>query len=149
VKHPPKENKMKKSMRFFLLIFASISSSIVALDTNDNQAIHHIIENFANTWNDHEGQGFADYYTQDAYFVNIFGMTFVGKQEIEERHTKILESILKGSTFEVTDIKFREAKPDVVIALVYWKVSNIQKPGNETLKGIFTHVILKNQENWE
>lgn len=144
---------MKKYMIFFLLVIVTMSSSIFALDTNDHKTINQIIENFTNAWNDHGGQGSADYYAQDADFVNIFGMAFAGKQEIEERHLKIHESFLKGSIFEVTDLKLREAKPGVVIAHVYWKVSNIQKPGKdplkETMKGIFTHVILKSQDKWE
>lgn len=57
--------------------------------------------------------------------MNIFGAAFVGKQEIESRHIKIHETFLKGSLFEVIDLKLREAKPDVVIAHVYWKVTNI------------------------
>lgn len=148
-----RKHSMKKRISFFLLIIASISSSIFALDTSDHKAINQIIEHFTDAWNYHAGQGSADYYCQDADFVNIFGMAFAGKQEIEERHIKIHESFLKGSIFEVTDLRLREAKSDVVIGHVYWKVSNIQKPGkdplNEIMKGVFTHVFLKNQDKWE
>lgn len=140
---------MKKCMNFFLLIILTMSAPIFALDTNDHNAINQIIEHFTNAWNDHTGQGSADFYTQDADFVNIFGMAFAGQQEIEERHIKIHESFLKGSIFEVTDLRLREAKPGVVIAHVYWNVSNIQRPGNGTMKGIFTHVLLKDQDKWE
>lgn len=137
----------------FLLILASFNAPIFALDTNDHKTINQIIEHFTNAWNDHAGQGSADYYSQDADFVNIYGKAFAGKLEIEERHIKIHELFLKRSTFEVTDLRLREAKPGVVIAHVYWKVSHIQKPGkdplNETMKGIFTHVLLKNQDTWE
>lgn len=140
-------------MSFFLLIIASFSSSIFALDPNDHKTINQIIEHFTNAWNDHAGQGSADYYSEDADFINVFGMAFAGKQEIEERHIKIHESFLKGSFFEVTDLRLREAKPGIVIAHVYWNVSNIQKPGKDshygTMKGIFTHVLLKNQDKWE
>lgn len=135
------------------MIIASTCSSLSALDTNDHKTINQIVEHFTNAWNEYAGQGSGDYYSQDADFVNIFGMAFAGKQEIEERHVQILESFLKGSIFEVTNLRFREAKPGVVIAHVYWKVSNIQKPGkdlhNEMMKGIFTHVFLKNQDKWE
>lgn len=69
--------------------------------------------------------------------------------QIETRHVKIHETFLKGSIFEVVDTKVREAKPEVVIAQVYWKVTNIQKPGAETMKGIFTHTFVKNNNLWE
>lgn len=139
--------------KLFLLIVLSFNCSGFSLDADDHKTIHHIIDHFTHAWNDHEGQGSGDHYAQDADFVNIFGMVFSGKQEIEMRHVKIHEAFLKGSTFEVTDLKLREAKPDVVIAHVQWKVSNIQKPGQdsgtETMKGVFTHVFLKNQDIWE
>ena len=104
---------------------------------------------FTGAWNHSEGKGSGDYYAQDADFVNIFGTAFSGKQEIEARHVKIHETFLKGSIFEVVETKIREAKPEVVIAQVYWNVTNIQKPGGETMKGIFTHTFVKNNSSWE
>lgn len=64
---------MKKCISLLFLTIASISSSIFAFDTNDHKTINQIVEHFTNTWNDHAGQGSADYYSQDADFVNIFG----------------------------------------------------------------------------
>ena len=81
--------------------------------------------------------------------MNIFGTAFSGKQEIEIRHVKIHEAFLRDSIFEVLDKKVREAKADVVISHVYWKVTNIQKPGPETMKGIFSHTFIKNNGIWE
>lgn len=143
---------MKKYLGFCFLIIFSATSSMFALDTTDYKTINEMIEHITDAWNIHQGYGFADDYAQDADFVNIFGTAFSGKHEIEIRHIKILETFLKGSFFEVTDLKLREATPEVVIAHVYWKVSNIRKPGKdslETMKGIFTHVFLKNHDRWE
>ena len=139
---------MKKYLNFCLFFVLSFTS-LFSLDTNDRNEIDKIIEHFAHVWNDCEGKGSADYYAQDADFVNIFGMAFSGKEEIETRHVKIHETFLKGSIFEVIGTKVREAKPEVILAQVYWKVSNIQKTGAETMKGIFTHVIVKNDGIWE
>lgn len=144
---------MKKYLTFFLLSILTTPFSMFALDANDHHDIKQIIEHFTNAWNYNGGQGSADYYAEDADFVNIFGTVFSGKQEIETRHIKIHETFLKGSLFEVIDLKLREAKPHVVIAHVYWEVSNVQKPGkdslNETMRGVFTHVFLKNHGSWE
>jgi uncharacterized protein (TIGR02246 family) len=140
---------MKKYMSIYFLIAFSITSSVSAIDATDNKMINEIIEHFTIAWNYHEGHGSADYYAEDADFVNIFGMAFAGKQEIETRHVKIHEAFLKGYTFEVVNLRLREAAPDLVIAHVYWKVSNAQKPEESPMKGIFTHVILKKQDKWE
>lgn len=142
---------MKKFLSLFLLLV--FSASAFALNPEENKEINQIIEHFTNAWNHHEGHGSADDYTQDADFVNIYGMVFSGKEEIEARHIEIHQAFLKGSIFEVIDSKFREVMPNVVIALVYWKVSNVQKPGKESphnaMKGVFTHVLLKSQNRWE
>lgn len=59
---------------------------------------------------------------------------------------------MKGSTFEVTDQQLREVKPGLVIAHVWWKVTNIPPSDKSmfrsTLDGIFTHVFVKHSENW-
>lgn len=139
---------MKKYFNFSLFFIVSFTS-LFSLETADRNAIDKIVEHFTHAWNDCEGKGSGEYYAQDADFVNIFGAAFSGKQEIEARHVKIHEAFLKGSLFEVIETKVREAKPEVVIAQVYWKVTNIQKPEAETMKGIFTHTFVKNNGTWE
>ena len=78
---------------------------------------------------------------QSSIFILLYVIQFTANS-FRSNIVLIHESFLKGSIFEVTDLRFREATPGVVIAHVYWKVSNIQKPGknplNEIMKGIFT-----------
>lgn len=123
------------------------------LDLRDHHAIHQIIERMSEAWNEHHGYGFADDYALDASFVNIFGMVLLGKEEIETRHINILATFLKGSRFEAIDVQLRAIKPGVVIVHVFWEVTNIQNPEKEllggTLRGIFTHVLVKNNDKWE
>lgn len=139
-----------KQICFSFLALISLTSTCFALNQEDHKAINQVIEHFTDVWNHRAGHGTADFYGQDADFVNIFGMAFAGKEEIERRHLKIHETILKGSTFEVINIRLREAKPDVVIAHVYWKVTNPGKDNtNQVMNGIFTHVFLKTQDKWE
>ncbi len=111
---------MKKLFYSFLI---SMSASLLALDSKDNLEIQHIVDHFTHVWNDCDGHGSADFYSQEADFVNIFGMAFSGKEEIESRHVAIHETFLKNSIFEVLHLKIREAKPDVAIVHVNWKVS--------------------------
>jgi uncharacterized protein (TIGR02246 family) len=136
---------------FFLLSVLSMSSSMFGLEESDSQAINRAIEHFTDVWNGHSGYGSADYYAEDADFVNIFGMFFSGKEEIESRHREIHKSFLKGSHFEVIRSWIREVKPDTVIAHVVWKVSKIKvnDPLKSTMNGIFTHVFIKNEDKWE
>ncbi len=139
---------MKKYFKLSLFFILSFNS-LVALDDNERNEIDKIINHLTHAWNDCEGKGFGDYYSEDADFVNIFGTAFSGKQEIEIRHVKILETFLRGSRFEVIDTKVREAKSEVVISQVFWKVTNISSPRAESMKGIFTHTFIKSNGIWE
>lgn len=139
--------------KYLLLPLVLLSSALFSLEPNDNHEIVQIIYGLENSWNQNSGHGFADYYTQDADFVNVLGMVFHSREEIEERHVKILETILKGSKYETLAYSIREVKPDVVVAHVHWQVSNIPKPirapFKETIKGVFTHVLVKTNDHWE
>lgn len=143
---------MRMSANCLLFLSLLFASSIFALDTGDLDSIHKIVGHFTNAWNQHEGRGSADYYAEDADFVNIFGAAFSGKKEIESRHIKIHETFLKGTVFEVTNLKIREVKPGIAMVQAYWIVNGIQKPGaqaKESMKGVFTHAFIKNNDHWE
>lgn len=136
------------------LCFLLISSSLSALEQADRQSIQNIIQGYTDSWNQRDCKGFGDGFADDADFVNIFGMHFKGKADIEKRHIQIMQNFLKGSTLEILQTQMREAQPGVVIALVRWRCqgfrnprSDLSKPG-ETREGIFTQVFIQNGNNW-
>jgi uncharacterized protein (TIGR02246 family) len=136
------------------MMMALTSIELFALDARDRQDIEDIVNHFADAWNNNQGNGIADDYAQDADFVNIAGMAFSGKQEIQQVHNQFHKTSAKGSNFQITNLKIREVKPDVAIVHVNWTLSNIQTPGQQranpgTMKGIFTHVLVKNNGKWE
>ncbi len=69
-----------KSCFLFVLMNIALSSAI-ALEPTDRSAIEKIIQDYTTSWNFQEGKGFADGFTEDADFVNIFGMIFSGKSD--------------------------------------------------------------------
>ena len=142
---------MKKILSTVLTLLIWTNSA-VALDISDTEAINRIIQHFSYVWNNQNGHGIADNYAQDATFVSHIGMFVTGRDEIEIKH-QLLQNLLIGSIFEVSDMHLREIQPGVVIAHVFWNVSNIQGQGkayfSENMKGIFTHVFLKKDEKWE
>jgi uncharacterized protein (TIGR02246 family) len=146
------ENFQKKWILALLCVF-SIHSAF-ALQDADQQAIQDVISGYTDAWNLNEGIGFADGFTEDADFVNIYGMHFSGKDEIESRHQQILQTFLKGTTLEIISTELREVNPDLVIALVRWRVTGF---GNsfakmvgveQILEGIFTQVFINTGDQW-
>ncbi len=119
-----------------------------ALEKTDHEAIEKIIADYTQSWNEKGCKGFADGFVQDADFVNIFGMKFSGKEEIEARHISILQTFLKDSKMEILKTNLREAQKGVVIATIYWRVEGFKKP-DAIQDGIFTQVFIQQGENWK
>lgn len=140
---------------FFVIVFLVSVNSVFSLEKSDRNEIQEVIKNYTDSWNLRGGKGFGDGYTQDADFVNIFGMVFSGKAEIEERHIQILRTFLEGSNLEIVDSQLREAQPGLVIALVRWKLTGYRAPGStanktpEGREGIYTHVFIKSDKKWK
>lgn len=129
---------------------------LYSLSQQDHAAVQTIINHQFETWNHSACVGFADGYTEDADFVNIFGMHLKGKAEVEDRHQKILQTLYKDSFFEPLDIKLREVNPGLVIGIVKWRLHGFRsrdpktwdKPG-EVREGVFTHVFVKLENEWK
>lgn len=138
-------------MKFFLAGLLA-ASSLFALEPNDENQIHQIIENYTDSWNNRGGVGFGDGFSSDADFVNIFGMKFTGRAEIEKRHIDIIQGIFKDSVFTVEKTHFREVQPGLVVANVYWALDGFRFPNSEhkeVREGVFTHIFILNNGKWE
>jgi uncharacterized protein (TIGR02246 family) len=141
------------------LLMATIAYSLnsaFALEPSEVTAIQEIIHAYTDSWNQRDCQGFGDHFTEDADWVNVFGMLFSGRAEIEDRHVKIMQSFQKGSKLEILDTKLREVQPGLVIGLIHWRLhqgfastdSEITKP-KETREGHFMQVFINSDKKWE
>lgn len=129
-------------------------SSAFALEPADQAEIEKIILGYTDAWNHHEGKGFGDGFAENADFVNIFGMHFNGRAEIEDRHLKILQTFLKGSVLKILNVQLREVHPGLIVAIVPWSVDGFKNPKNpsqppQTREGIFTQIFVQSHNKWE
>jgi uncharacterized protein (TIGR02246 family) len=138
---------------FALFIFCFCSLS--ALEERDLKEIQDVIKGYTESWNQKAGKGFGDNFTDNADFVNIFGMIFSGKEEVELRHVQILNGFLKGSTMEILNSQVREVQPGVVVAHVRWKVAGFRTPQmaadapSQIREGVFSHLFVKEDKKWK
>jgi len=128
---------------------------VFSLEQNDRSSIERIIQDYTDSWNLRGCVGFGDHYSDSADFVNIYGMKFTGKAEIENRHTIILKSFLKGSKLETVNTLMREVQPGLVVATVFWRCHGFRNPASdlnsigEIREGVFTHILIRMNEKWE
>jgi len=138
-------------LKIFPLLFTLLTfQTIEALDQKSEESIKEIIQNYIDCWNNHSGRGFADHFSENADFINIFGMHLHGKVAIQKWHDEILNTFLKGSTFTLTELKLREVQPGLVLAFVRWEVEGIcSGEGREVVNGIFSHVFIHHEDSWK
>jgi uncharacterized protein (TIGR02246 family) len=83
---------------------------------------------FADAWNAHDMHAFADLFEEDARFVNVVGMFWKSRTEIEAAHRATHETIFRNSHFEI-DSTERHALGDGCVALhARWRLSGLPGP---------------------
>ncbi|MBM7113974.1 SgcJ/EcaC family oxidoreductase [Archangium primigenium] len=68
----------------------------------DELSIRQMVAAQTEAWNRQDAAAWTADFVADADFVNIVGTPFAGRQQIEERHAAIFNSLFKGSHAEVT-----------------------------------------------
>lgn len=79
-------------------------------------AIRKALEQQAQAWNQHDAKAWSASFADDADFVNILGMLFQGRQEIERRHADLFGSIFARSQVVVTTRKVRPIGKTAAVA---------------------------------
>lgn len=72
---------MLRNWFFTFIILGSSFGSLSALEKEEDDAIRNVVSSYIESWNEKGCVGFADGYTEDADFVNIFGMVFPGMRK--------------------------------------------------------------------
>ncbi len=71
----------------------------------DEAAVRGLVAKQAEAWNRHDAHAWAEVFTPDAEFVNIVGMLFEGREQIEQRHAQLFATIFSRSRVVVTTRK--------------------------------------------
>lgn len=106
---------------------------------------------FADAWNRHDMNAFAELMAEDAEFVNIFGAWMHGREEIRRRHVQIHETVFRTSTLAATRVETRFVAPDVAIVQWAWQVTSVLTRDGQPapdLHGILTHVVRRHGDRF-
>jgi uncharacterized protein (TIGR02246 family) len=122
----------------------------VAARSNEDK-VRAIAANFTDAWNRHDMAAFARLFAEDADFVNVVGMWWKNRSEIEAAHahshaTFFRQSQLRG---EVAAVKFLRA--DLATVHVTWELTGQFEPDGsvgEPRRGILMLVVGRNDGLW-
>jgi uncharacterized protein (TIGR02246 family) len=96
-------------------------------------------------WNLKDAQAFASQFTEDATFVNVNGALWIGRKDIEDRHTKA--AIFKSSHAEIKPDSMRLLRPDIALVHVSWTITGDPRDP-QPRSYLMTMVVSKRDGRW-
>ena len=112
-------------------------------------AADEIAATLTRAWNAYDGDAFADAFTDDADFVNIFAAHGIGRPAIANAHRMLFETIYSGSTITFTAERSRAVGTDVVIAHIRADLTVPAGPMEGALQALATAVVTRNGDEWK
>jgi uncharacterized protein (TIGR02246 family) len=136
----------------FLLFSIASSAGHAQNNTKDQEAIEAQIDAFFNSWNRHDFTDMKTYIAKDADFVNIVGMHWKGREDIQFAHQTYHETSFKDIPLQKRDVTVRFVNSNIAIAHVTMHRSksiitpdgSIAPPGS----ALATFVFVKSKAVW-
>ena len=82
--------------------------------------VRQVVEAFADCWNKHDIDGFAQLFAQDAEFVNVVGMWWKGRDEIRRAHEFAHATMFRNSHLAIETVTVRFPSESIAIARARW-----------------------------
>jgi uncharacterized protein (TIGR02246 family) len=107
---------------------------------------------FVDAWNRHDIPTLAALFADDAQFVNVLGMWWKGRDEIQRRLGANHETIFRASHLSPTRQDVYYLRPDVAIVHSTWMLTGQVDRQNEPVpdrEGIITVVVARQAGRWQ
>jgi len=120
--------------------------------TDARDQVGAVVSALTESWNRHDMTAYAAHFTEDADFVNVVGMHWQGRREIEAQHAYLHRTIFRNSTLRNLDRSVRFLDLGVALAHVRWEMTGHESvPGwhvPETRRGVLTAVLVHEGNRW-
>lgn len=110
-----------------------------------------VVHAFAECWNRHDMNAFAELFAPDAEFVNVVGLWWKGRDEIKKAHEFMHAMMFKNSRLTITDVSVRFPVAGIAIARSRWVLEGHVSPEGTPLPprtGILLSVLARSSGVW-
>ena len=110
-----------------------------------------VVNAFADTWNRHDMDAFAQLFAADAEFVNVVGIWWKGRPQIKEAHEFTHRTMFKDSRLTILDTSVRFPSPEFAIARSRWQLEGHVSPDGQALPartGILVNLLASDGGKW-
>lgn len=115
------------------------------------EAIIAIVRSIVAAWNRHDMDAFANLFAEDADFVNVRGVRWIGRHAIREAHAASHATIFKSSQLSLRETSVRFIHPDISVTRSVTEVSGQVNASGDILPpraAMLTLVMMKQKGQW-
>ncbi len=114
--------------------------------------VSRIVDAFAATWNRHDMSAFAQLFAEDAEFVNVVGLWWKGRAEIQGAHEFTHQTMFRNSRLSIREVATRFPMPGIAIARCRWTLEGHLSPEGDELparNGILVNTLQQLDGAWK
>jgi uncharacterized protein (TIGR02246 family) len=118
------------------------------VDIDANEISQAVLKRLDQAYNTGDASAYAAEFSEDADFVNRFGMHLVGRKEIEERHRVLFTRLAQGTTGELELVRARAITDSTIVARANadWQVAGGAMAG--IVRSRYTLVLVNDEGVW-
>lgn len=117
--------------------------------TTADEIARDVIGRLETAWNNADGTGFGEPFSEDAEFVDIRGVHHTGREMIVNGHHHIFASIYKGSKVRYEPIQTKQLGEDVILVHNSGELDAPSGPMAGVHKAMQSLVLTRNEDKWE
>jgi uncharacterized protein (TIGR02246 family) len=110
-----------------------------------------VVRKIIDAWNRHDMDAFANLFTEDADFVNVRGVRWIGRRAIKDAHATTHATIFKNSRLSLQESSVRFLHPDVAVARSVTEVTGQLNADGDALpprSAMLTLIMMKLENAW-
>ena len=122
-----------------------------SVQSGDRAAAAAVAGAFDSAWNRHDIKALAALFAPDADFVNVVGMWWKNRNEIEAAHVYSHSTFLRNSALSGTVESVKFLGPDVAVVHVLWELKGQVEPDGsvgQPRQGILLLVLVRDGGRW-
>lgn len=122
---------------------------VAAAQTDSPQVL---VDGFVRAWNAHDMKAFGALFAEDADFVNVVGMWWKGRAEIQAQHEATHATRFKTTTLAATGTAVRLLRGDVAVLHLSWELTGELDPNGKAeppRRGVMQIVAAKQADGWK
>lgn len=110
-----------------------------------------VVNAFADAWNRHDMDAFAQIFAPDAEFVNVVGLWWKGRTEIKQAHELTHSTMFKNSRLTILKTSVRFPQSQLAIARSRWSLDGHVGPDGQALPtrtGVLLNLLVADETGW-